>query len=276
MAIINPKYGKVFRKLREQRGLSLSYFTGIGISKSTLATFERGESIMAFDKVLLSLYEMDVSLFEFEQLLNNYTIGYQQEKIIEIEEADLFHDVSKLKEIEKDLKEKEYFLLAIAAKSRYIKLNDDEIGEIVNYLFETSNWGDFELSLTYFTVEQFRVKDLDNLLGLYWEKHQILMDNPQYRNRFIQISYRAVDLLCIFGEKEKAQYVLNSTRKYVREHTLFLNNIRYLTEGVYVYSFIDKSLGLKQMKDSLDIFRKLGAISIAEYYETQYKEILHS
>lgn len=276
MAIINPKYGKIFRKLREQRGLSLSYFTEIGISKSTLATFERGESIMAFDKVLSSLYEMDVSLSEFEQLLNNYTIGYQQEKVIEIEKADLFQNVSVLKEIENELMKKGYVLLALATRSRYQKLSADEVGEIVNYLFESSNWGDFELSLIYFTVEQFRSKDLDNLLGIYWEKHQILLENPQYRNRFIQISYRVIALLCSIGDKKKAEYILNSTNKYVLEHTLFLNNLRYFTIGLYLYSFIDKSSGRKQMKTALNIFKTLGSASIAEYYERKYRNKINN
>ena len=46
------------------------------------------------------------------------TFEQKLESQIEVlKEADLFHDVSKLMEIEKDLKEKEYFLLAIATKS---------------------------------------------------------------------------------------------------------------------------------------------------------------
>ncbi|WP_270253008.1 helix-turn-helix domain-containing protein [Lactococcus garvieae] len=274
MVEIDPRYGSVFRRLRKKRGYSLSFFYQLGFSKSTLGSFERGESMMGFDRVLMCLYEMDIPLSEFEQLLNNYSIGYQEDMIIEIEKADLHHDKVRIMKIERELNEMEYPLLALAAKSRYKRLSQEELGDIISYLFESDNWGYFELTLIYFTIEQFRTKDMDSILTDFIDASPKILKNPQYRDRFIQISYRAIALLCERGDKTRADYFLKYTEKYVREHTLFLNNIRYFVQGLYVRCFIDKSKGVKQMKDSLSIFRTLEAASIARYYENYYQKYL--
>lgn len=70
--MIYKKYGQTFQQIRKQFGVSLAELSTIGIQKSTLSNFERGKSMITFDKVILSLQYLGVSLEDFENFLNRY------------------------------------------------------------------------------------------------------------------------------------------------------------------------------------------------------------
>lgn len=74
--MIYKKYGETFLKLRKQKGFNLIYFEQLGISKSSLGKFERGESMLGFDKLTTALQVLSVTLGEYENLLNDFELGY--------------------------------------------------------------------------------------------------------------------------------------------------------------------------------------------------------
>ena len=55
---VYKKYGDCFKKLRNQKNLGLSYFSKIGINRANLSRFERGQTMMSFERVDLMLEEM--------------------------------------------------------------------------------------------------------------------------------------------------------------------------------------------------------------------------
>ena len=68
--MVYKKYGEVFKKLRKQAAISLLEFEKLGISSSTVSDFERGKSMMSFEKVDICLQLIGVSLEEYENFLN--------------------------------------------------------------------------------------------------------------------------------------------------------------------------------------------------------------
>ncbi|MDT2871551.1 helix-turn-helix domain-containing protein [Lactococcus lactis] len=92
--MVYQRYGKTFKNIRLQKMLSLSFCEKVGISKSTIYRFESGQAMIGFDSLLIALYEMGVTLAEYEMFLNDFIESYQEEIISAILRADYFGDVS--------------------------------------------------------------------------------------------------------------------------------------------------------------------------------------
>lgn len=95
--MVYQRYGKTFKNIRLQKMLSLSFCEKVGISKSTIYRFESGQAMIGFDSLLIALYEMGVTLAEYEMFLNDFIESYQEEIISAILRADYFGDVSEKK-----------------------------------------------------------------------------------------------------------------------------------------------------------------------------------
>lgn len=59
------KYGKIFKKFRESRGLSLKDVATSGLSTSHLSRFERDETDLTISKFLLALEAIQMPIEEF-------------------------------------------------------------------------------------------------------------------------------------------------------------------------------------------------------------------
>ncbi|WP_054748817.1 helix-turn-helix domain-containing protein [Lentilactobacillus rapi] len=58
-------YGKTFKHLREQKGISITSAANGVVSKSFLSRFERGLSDISFDKLIRLLTNINISAEEF-------------------------------------------------------------------------------------------------------------------------------------------------------------------------------------------------------------------
>ncbi|MBW9297702.1 MAG: helix-turn-helix domain-containing protein [Pseudolactococcus raffinolactis] len=76
--MIYKKYGETFLRLRKQNGFNLIFFEQLGISKSSLGKFERGESMLGFDKLTTALQVLSVTLGEYENLLNDFELDIHE------------------------------------------------------------------------------------------------------------------------------------------------------------------------------------------------------
>lgn len=271
---INNRYGKIFKELREKRSLPLSHFEKIGISKSSLAKFERGETMMKFDRVVNALQEMDFTLTEFEHFINDFSLSYIEEKLKEIEVADFTQDSTKLEEIYQDTKIRGYTLTSLSAKALFMGLTEEEEELIINHLFETESWGYFELSIFYFTMDCLKTREILKLLHPFLLHGHTFLDIQGYREKFLQVSYRAVARMCYTKNQELAHIILGNTRLEKYEHSLLLTNIRNIIEGYYIYTFENQSKGEELMNEAIWIFNKLNSHKIAEYYQHRYDKYI--
>lgn len=85
--MVYARYGEVFKMLREERELKTSDFKEYGISKSTLEKFESGRGNLPFDKLDESLQMMNISLHEYNYLLNDGINDYFIDVFEEIDNA---------------------------------------------------------------------------------------------------------------------------------------------------------------------------------------------
>lgn len=272
--MVYKKYGSTFRRLRDQRHFSLSNFTPIGISKAALSKFERGESMMSFEKIVSALQLMGVSLEEFEYFLNEYTPNEPDFLIDEIEKANKRQDQSRLIELSDIASQEGYPFISIAAKASYISLSDDEVEEVTDFLFEVDVWSYKELYVFTLTMDNLNTRDILYVLDLFLSKGHTLFNSGKYKGYLVEACFKASVVLSSRGYKEYAEYILNRVESYDLINTMFIRNIRNFTKGYWVYKFADVTEGKEQMKKALDIFKEVSTKDIYNYYLSLYNKLI--
>ena len=145
--------GETYRKIREEKGISISSLAGAEISKSQISRFELGETEISVFKLLYLLERIGVTLEEFLLICNHYQPSDFNTLIASVKQAAYNEDSQALL----DMVEKEIELFH-RTNSHYHKLNAIFIESIVsgmdknhqlsrqdasyltNYLFSDENW----------------------------------------------------------------------------------------------------------------------------------------
>jgi HTH-type transcriptional regulator, SHP2-responsive activator len=256
--------------------LPLSYFQRVGIDKIGLSRFERGLSMMGFEKVDVMLQEMNVSLAEYELVINHFVPDFQEEFLFEVEEADFAQDEKKLNSLYKEAKESGFSYLALSVKSRFEKLTLSEINFVVKLLTEVTSWGYFELSIAYFVLDHLDTLTIQSLMSNFEQKNQNYFVIYKYRRRIFQIFYRALVILSSRGEKKLSQQILKMIEKPNRAGIdLYLEVLHKMAIGFYNYSFVDENEGLAEIRNGLAIFDLLGQEKLKDFYGRRNKHFLN-
>ena len=269
--MVYKKFGYVFRQIREQKHISLSDFSSIGISKATLSRFERAETMMNFEKVVQALQLMGIGLEEYEYLLNDYAPNESEYLLKEIETAFLKQDKKELNNLHKIALEAGYPYISLAAKSSYTELSPENIDTITDYLYDIKVWGQIELYVFYFTMNKLNIRDILYILDLFLlEKKHKIFNSVKYLEIFVCACYRAIALLASKGYQEYSAHILNRVEALDLVQSMFLRNLLNLSKGFWTYRFKDEKAGNQMMLQALEIFHLIGNQEIAGYYQQQY------
>lgn len=269
-------YGKNFRLIRNQKGVPLSFFQKMGIDKTGLSRFERGLSMMGFEKVDVMLQQMNVSLAEYELAVNHFVPDFQEEFLFEIEEADFAQDIAKLRALYKEARESGYAYLALAVKARFENLTLSEINFVIHFLTKVTYWGYFELSFTYFVLDNLDTSTIQLLLVDFEQKNQNYFGIYKYRRRIFQILSRALVILSSRGEKELGQEIIKLIEMPNRGAVdLYIEVLKMMAVGFYNYYFADESNGLTEIRNGIAIFESLGQDKLKNFYGKRNRYFLN-
>lgn len=267
------RYGEAFKTLRLQKQLSLTYFETAGVNKGDLSRFENGKVMMGFERIDLMLQAMNVSLAEYEFLINHHIQDYQDEFFSQLEAADFSQNQDKLKKLYTEALSSGETYLALAVKACLHPLESQACDRIVDYLNKVKKWGYFELSLAYFTLKSLPT----SVLLLFFQEFENKCGNyitiPKYYRRIYQIAYRAVIVLSHRKERALAQRILYLTDYPQRDRTdFYIATLKELAEGVVTARFDDPKLGKQQMSDALRLIERLGNDHLLSYYQKEIEE----
>ena len=265
------KYGNAFRQLREQKALSLSDFTTIGISKASLSRFERAETMMSFEKVVQALQLMGVSLEEYENFLNDYSLDESSSLIREIEIALFKGDKMQLQKIYAMSNNFDYIQIALAAKASFTSLNFGEIDEITDFLYNIQIWSPIELFIFYFTMDDLNTNDILYLIESFFiVKNNKIFNSPKYKGLFVRICCRAICTLSYRGYRAGSEYIIKQVDIHKLINSMFLRNLFNFSKELWIYTFKNKNEGNTIILRALDIFYSLSTPDIANYYQNRY------
>jgi len=268
-------YGRKFREIRNKKNLPLSYFTRIGIDRSNLAKFERGEIMIGLDKLDACLSEMDVSLTEYELIINNFVPSYQEMILDIIDEKDYRRDTRGLKNIYNEAKGDLNRWLALVAKSCFTKLTEKEINDVINFLNKIEEWGYFELSIFYFVITELPIENIQKLLQSFDEKLNNHYNIFKYKRRILQIYYRAVAVYIKENRQDLAEKALKqASTKSNGLHDSFVTILKKLTESFYIYRYNSKEKGEVLIDKYLNYLEELDDKVVKDYYYRRFEEYI--
>lgn len=272
--MVYPKYGQIFRLLREQKKLPLSAFKYAGVSKPALSKFERGEAMMSFQKVFLALQIMEVSLGEFESLLYDYELNEKENYLYKIETAMANNDKEKLVFLYKESLEAEYSIIALAIKSLYSPLKPREIEEITELLYEIKIWGLVELYVFYFTLHYLSIQDISHLFRKFFPKGHPLFISEKHSSIFIKLCCKAVVHFSCAGYKKEASDVIQQLEKYPLDFDIFHTIIKNMAQAHWVYHFTNTTQGTKEHVKHLNILSEFSPSQLYHYHSPCYMELI--
>lgn len=265
--MVYAKYGETFKILRKQRGYKLSAFEDVGISKSTLSKFERGDSMMSFDKLIVALEVISVTFFEFEKIINNFLPSTYETLLEKINTCLVSSQTDKFVSLYHEAQEIDEFQLALAVRGQYEPLSVGEVDELVDFFDNLKIWREVDLYTLYLSLEYLNTKEILYILEQFLVDGEAMFASRIHRDRFVHVAYRAVAFLVLRGYKELAYHILLQVDKNDIEHTFHTKNLRNLTEGYWISEFKDFEKGKKQMEDALKNFRDLGNLALSNYYQ---------
>ncbi len=175
---MDKEIGKIFRELRQEKGLSLEKASEGVISISQLSHFERGKGDLTTGKFFALIKNIDVSIDEFSAILTNDASSLLFEQAGRLEQAGKIDELVKLYENERKIyrktNERQHQLNAIALKSMLINygkvksLTTIEQEILENYFYEIEEWKPSNLRFFAIALTQLDNKSivfyLDNIL----------------------------------------------------------------------------------------------------------------
>jgi len=173
------KYGPTFRKIRLNKNLKLNHIAKDIVSPQFLRKFEKGESDISFNNLLLLLSRLNISVDEFVFICNEeYHILTLEDIELAIDEIAISKDINKWEQLlestvnnynllqTSEVRMNEYIKTIIKVVGNNVfnlayKIND---APVVSYLEKVESWGKYEFFLAnYLSFEL----DTDKLMVLW-------------------------------------------------------------------------------------------------------------
>ena len=138
------KFGEIFKKFRESRGLRLKDVAKAGISTSQLSRFEKGETDLTISKFMFILDEINMPIDEFMYAVHDFHRDELNELLSKVRHFVSTRDVEGMKKLlysQMELEDRrEKFHLS--GETYYTK---DDLTYLTDYLFSVEYWGYYEL-----------------------------------------------------------------------------------------------------------------------------------
>lgn len=268
------RYGELFRKIRKQSGLSLTAFTSIGIGKTTLSDFERGKTMMRFDKVVMGLQFMGVSLEEFEHLLNHYLISDPLVILNSAESALIFENKEELRCLAELAKKSNHTQIHFALKILLGEAGDFEREELTEFLYTATSWTYKEMIIFHTLIDQIPPRDTLNILKEFKKSFRGIYRSTEYRRGLALVLFRAITVLSYYGYKKEAGEIILSIEEHQLAYSMFLRNLFYGTKAYWVYCFEDKGKGQEMAQKFMTIQELAGVPEVTAFYKKRVEQYM--
>ena len=285
---IMNQYGYLLKRLRKEKGVSQSELSEGILSKNHLSKIERGENDISFQTLLKLLDRLNISLFEFELLLDK-TQDNQSTFLKDLSIAVANNDLYLLNELltrEIELKSKSnnirhkhnvILLKAYIDKFSNTTFNRHDIHEIFQYILSVDECGRYEISL-FGNFVGFMSPDMRHkLVKMIHRKSQLFCSEKNYTEIFTRI---LLDI-CYADLKDKkfnsAIEVIDIIEKHLDHTELYYekNQCKFFN-GLYLIGTQNKYEGEKLCKKCIEYFYFMNDISKAIEHQKVFTKFVNS
>lgn len=282
------RYGHLLKLLREQKGISQFDLSDGILSKNHLSKIERGENDISFQTLLKLLDRLNISLFEFELLLDK-TQNNQSTFLKDLSIAVANNDLYLLNELltrEIELKSKSdnirhkhnvILLKAYIDKFSNTPLNHHEIQEIIQYILTVDECGRYEISL-FGNFVGFMSSDMRHkLVKMIYRKSQLFCSEKNYTEIFTRILLNVCYADIMEKKFNSAIEVIDIIEKHLNHTELYYekNQCKFF-KGLYLIGTQNKEEGEKLCKKCIEFFYFMNDISKAIEHQKVFTKFVNS
>ena len=262
------KYGKIFKKFRESRGLSLKDVSKCGVSSSHLSRFEHEEADLTITKFILALEAINMPIEEFIYAARDFhrdDFNELLEKIrLLVAKRDIVGMVNLLISLleKKEKKDPFYELNTILVKIRLqdlsgkIYVTDQDISFVSEYLFSVEYWGCYELLLFMNTLDVLNHETMMVLSKEMCHRSEFYRDIPNNRrllstmllNAYITCIERNELIDALYFEKQLKFCNFSETEIYEKLVFHYAKNLYDLKKTHNQYALIEMRKCIATMK----------------------------
>ncbi|HEK9474951.1 TPA: helix-turn-helix domain-containing protein, partial [Streptococcus equi subsp. equi] len=265
--------GETYRKMREEKGISISSLAGYEISKSQISRFELGETEISIFKLLYLLEKLGITFEEFLLACNNYEPSEFNTLIKAVQNSAYNNKVETLiSMIEQENK------LFEETNSHYHKLNsifiqsiisgldnnhqltNQDISYLSNYLFSLENWGYYETLILGNCCRSLPPKLLFKYTKEALKKGKLYNSIPRNKQSLIQLLLNSLLLMIENDFYEEAIFLNQASKNLLSNSTYFFE----LTILLYLEGYLELKFNIhteksnSKIEEALKIFNSLN------------------
>lgn len=276
--------GKLFKKYRVSRGLTLRDVAEAGISTSQLSRFEQGKTDLTITKFALALDEINVPIDEFmSAVCDSYPVALHEllEKLYSMKEVASLEDLL-VEELSKtDVNQTFQRLNTTLIKLQLQRVSGksynttDDMTYLTEYLFSVENWGCYELLIFMNALDAFSHKTLMALAEELNQRTALYKEISENRRLTLLVLLNAY-LICIerdewtdalFFEKALTNMALNETELY--ERIVF-----HYAKALYQFKYAQDKNAISEMENCIAIMRLVSSDKLAQKFENHLTQTL--
>lgn len=281
------KYGKIFKKFRESRGLSLKDVAKSGLSSSHLSRFEYDEADLTISKFLLALDAIHMPIEEFVYAVRDFRRDDFNELLEKIRYLVSKCDIDGMKKLlisqieKKDKKEPFDSFNTILLKIRLqdlleeILVTDQEIGIISDYLFSVEYWGYYELLLFMNTIDVLNHKTMMVLAKEMCHRSEFYREIPNNRRLLATMLLNAY-ITCIERNELMDALYFEKQLKYCNfsETEMYEKLVLHYTKNLYDLKKNNNRYAVLEMRKCIATMKLVDSNQTALKFENHLQKVL--
>ena len=282
------KYGKIFKKFRESRGLSLKDVSKCGVSSSHLSRFEHEEADLTITKFILALEAINMPIEEFIYAARDFHRDDFNELLEKIRLLVAKRDIVGMENLlislleKKEKKDPFYELNTILVKIRLqdlsgkIYVTDQDISFVSEYLFSVEYWGCYELLLFMNTLDVLNHETMMVLSKEMCHRSEFYRDIPNNR-RLLSTMLLNAYITCIERNElidalyfEKQLKFCNFSETEIYEKLVF-----HYAKNLYDLKKTHKQYALIEMRKCIAAMKLVNSQQLACTFEHHLEQVLN-
>ena len=282
------KYGKIFKKFRESRGLSLKDVSKCGVSSSHLSRFEHEEADLTITKFILALEAINMPIEEFIYAARDFHRDDFNELLEKIRLLVAKRDIVGMENLlislleKKEKKDPFYELNTILVKIRLqdlsgkIYVTDQDISFVSEYLFSVEYWGCYELLLFMNTLDVLNHETMMVLSKEMCHRSEFYRDIPNNR-RLLSTMLLNAYITCIERNElidalyfEKQLKFCNFSETEIYEKLVF-----HYAKNLYELKKTHKQYALIEMRKCIAAMKLVNSQQLACTFEHHLEQVLN-
>lgn len=277
--MIDCKYGKVFHRIRQDKGASLATAAAGIMSKQGLSAFENGKSMITLDKFFKLINQLNIDINEYiaciteqhlpKNNLNRLVMAYRRQDQHFLRQMQVkFKQWYAVYHREHDLHLMIVIKVLLKELGQQVNITTAEINTIHDYLLRVDQWGIYELRIFECTLtlfDDFQITLLSRTALTAGKAYDAIYCEP--RKEICQLLFSLIERLLKLNQVKTAAVYLKVVRSELQVEDIQSWFLYRYYAGIVTYR-LGQTQAKKAAVNTARLLAYLGNRNLAKHYLT--------